>query len=278
VDSFFLFLSTYRTPLTVCWLVVLLLWESAAPFFGFFRRERKSRLKHGVLNMLVGAPSALLPALGFIGLLAAISTWTANNNFGLLNALPLPAWLHALGALLLLDVFTYFWHRVNHCVPFLWRFHRVHHADEKMDATTASRFHLGEIVLSSLLRVPLLFLTGIRLWELALFETAMLLVVQFHHANIGVGAQLDRWLRLLIVTPAMHKVHHSRLRPETDSNFTAFLSIWDRLFRTFRLRDDPHTIELGLDEFDAPEHRTLLGLYKIPLANPSRPPMAEPPH
>ena len=179
--------------------------------------------------------------------------------------------------MLILDAFTYSWHFANHRMPFLWRFHRVHHADEKMDATTATRFHIGEIAMSSILRVPLLFLTGIQLVELALFETAMLLVVMFHHANIGVGPRLDRWLRVFIATPAMHKVHHSRLRPETDSNFTAFLSVWDRLFRTFRLRDDPHTIDFGLDDFAAPEHRTLLGIYKIPLANPPPPFAGEPP-
>jgi len=271
MDTFFVIISDLGTPLTISWLVFLLAWESAAPFFSFFRQRGKERLVHAVRNLLVGAPGALLPALGFIGLLAAVAAWTEKHAFGVLNVLPLPAWAHAAAALLILDVFTYFWHRANHRVPFLWRFHRVHHADEWMDATTATRFHLGEIFMSSVLRVPLLFLTGIQLWELAIFETAMLLVVQFHHANIGVGARLDRLLRIFIVTPAMHKVHHSRLRPETDSNFTAFLSLWDRVFRTFRLRDDPRTIQLGLDEFDAPEHRTLAGIYKIPLANPPSP-------
>lgn len=220
--------------------------------------------------MLVGAASAIFPALGFISLLAAITHWTAERHFGLLNVLPLGVFGHAVGALLLLDVFTYFWHRANHGVPFLWRFHRVHHADLTMDVTTATRFHVGEITMSSILRVPLLLLTGIRLGELAIFETVMLLVVQFHHANIGVSPRLDKFLRLFIVTPAMHKVHHSRLRPETNSNFTALLSVWDRLFRSFRLRDDPHTINFGLDEFIAPEYHTLGGLYKIPLVNTER--------
>ena len=270
MDTFFLFISKYRTPLTIGWLVLLLAWESAAPFFDFFRQKGRARLKHGILNLLVGAPSALLPALGFVSVLSAIAAWTERHSFGLLNALSLSKWAHALGGVLILDVFTYFWHRANHRVPFLWRFHRVHHADPHMDVTTATRFHVGEIAMSSVLRMPLLFLTGIQLWELALFETSMLLVVQFHHANIGVGPRLDRWLRSFIVTQAMHKVHHSRLRTETDSNFTACLSIWDRLFGTFRLRDDPHTIDFGLDEFDAAEHRTLRGLYRIPLANAPR--------
>ena len=271
MDSSFLFLSDNRTPLTIGWLVALLAWESFAPFFDFFRHRGQERVRHGLRNFLVAAPSALLPSLGFIALLTTIAAWTGRHDFGLLNWLPLPPWAHALGALLALDLFTYFWHRANHRVPFLWRFHRVHHADARMDVTTASRFHIGEIVMSSIIRVPLLFLTGIQLWELALFETAMLLVVQFHHANIGVGARLDRALRLFIATPAMHKVHHSRLQPETDSNFTAFLSVWDRLFRSFRLRDDPRTINFGLEDFDAPQHHTLAGIYKIPLVRTPRP-------
>lgn len=277
MDTFFLFISGHRTVLAITWLILLLAWESAVPFFSFFAQRNQARLKHGVYNLLVGLPSALLPVLGFVGLLAEIAAWTERNHFGLLNALPLPGWGHALGALLILDLFTYFWHRANHRIPFLWRFHRVHHADASMDVTTASRFHVGEIVMSSALRAPLIVLSGIQLWELAVFETAMLLVVQFHHANIGVGPTLDQWLRTFIATPAMHKVHHSRLRPETDSNFTAFLSVWDRLFRTFRLRHDPHTIDFGLDEFDVPEHRTLAGLYKMPLGpTPSLPAAPEP--
>lgn len=265
MDTFFLYLSQARTPVIIVWLVGLLVWESAAPFFGFFQRRGRERLAHGLKNMLVGAASAIFPALGFVGLLAAITAWTDERDFGLLNVLPLGSVAHAVGALLILDVFTYWWHRANHRIPFLWRFHRVHHADFKMDVTTATRFHVGEIAMSSLLRVPLLLLTGIRLGELAVFETAMLLVVQFHHANVGVGPRLDKLLRLFIVTPAMHKVHHSRLQPETDSNFTALLSVWDRLFRSFRLRHDPHAIEFGLDEFAAPEQHTLRGLYTIPL-------------
>lgn len=267
MDSFFLFLSGNRTPITIGWLVLLMVWESATPFFSFFRRRGKDRLKHAALNLLVGAPSLLLPAIGYMTLLAGLCAWTEEKNFGLLNILPLGTFGHALGAVLFLDAFTYFWHRANHRIPFLWRFHRVHHADPEMDVTTANRFHIGEIAMSSILRIPLLALTGIRLWELAIFETLMLLVVQFHHANIGVGSWLDRVLRCVLVTPAMHKVHHSRIRKETDSNFTALLSIWDRLFRTFRLRPDLEKIDFGLDEFDAPEHRTLAGLYKMPLIN-----------
>ena len=93
----------------------------------------------------------------------------------------------------------------------------------------------------------------------------MFAVVQLHHANVGLPPKLDRWLRLFIVTPAMHKVHHSRWQPETDSNYSSLFSVWDRLFASFRLRDDPRTIQFGLNEFDRPEQHTLAGLVKTPL-------------
>ncbi|MFA6963083.1 MAG: sterol desaturase family protein, partial [Opitutaceae bacterium] len=138
--------------------------------------------------------------------------------------------------------------RLNHVWPFLWRFHRLHHADREMNVTTANRFHIGEIVLSSLLRVPLLALLGVRLEELALYETALFAVVQFHHANIGLPEWLDRALRCVIVTPYLHKVHHSVVRAEADSNFSSLFSWWDRLFRTFRLSRDPRRIVFGVDD------------------------------
>jgi sterol desaturase/sphingolipid hydroxylase (fatty acid hydroxylase superfamily) len=172
------------------------------------------------------------------------------------------------GAVLLLDAWTYIWHRLNHAVPVFWRFHRVHHADARMDVTTASRFHLGEIVLSSILRIPLIVVLGIDLWELIAYETVMFAVVQLQHANIVLPDRVDRFLRLLIVTPAMHKVHHSRWRPETDSNYSSLFSFWDRIGRSFQIRKDLTSLSMGLDAFDAPENRTLSGLMKIPFSTP----------
>ena len=148
----------------------------------------------------------------------------------------------------------------------------MHHSDAQMDVTTASRFHPGEIAISSLLRVPLFLISGVKLNELLIYEACMFAVVQFHHANIGLPDWLDRVLRLLIVTPAMHKVHHSRLPSETNSNYTSLLSFWDRLFRTFRLRPNLHDINLGLDGLDHPEHQTFHGLAWTPFVKVITPP------
>jgi sterol desaturase/sphingolipid hydroxylase (fatty acid hydroxylase superfamily) len=246
-------------------LAALLAWETAQPFFPIL--SGRERARHGFRNIVLGILNAVVTTLVFVGLWWTAAAWAESRSFGLLHWLTLPAWLEWLLAILLFDGWTYFWHRINHRIPFLWRFHRVHHSDPHMDVTTANRFHTGEIVMSSILRVPLIVLIGASIEQLALYELLMFAVVQFHHANISVSAKWDRVLRLFIVTPYMHKVHHSRWQPETDSNYSSLLSIWDRIFRSFRINAKPETIRLGLDEFDRPADQTIPGLLRTPLAN-----------
>ena len=251
-------------------LFLLLWWETLTPFFPLFQVGLRKRALHGLRNVALALINSGLTALVFVGLWAAAAAWAERNAFGILNWMNCPPLWHAATAVLVLDFWTYCWHRLNHRVPFLWRFHRAHHSDSQMDVTTASRFHIGEILFSNCLRVPLILLLGIHLWEIVLYETALLAVIQFHHANIGLPQRVDQLLRCFIVTPAMHKVHHSRWQPETDSNYSSLLSIWDRVFRSFRLRDDPSTIQFGLDEFAKPEDQTLSGILKTPLVDDIR--------
>lgn len=266
--------ETLQVAVMIAGLVLFTAWESFRPFFDFFRQSPRERAGHLIRNLILGA----LNSLAIAGLFVALWVWASNvareADIGLLNWLSstvgFPAWAHLIGAVLLFDMWTYVWHRMNHRIPFLWRFHRVHHADTRMDVSTASRFHIGEIVLSSVLRIPLIILIGAHVWELLIYETMMFAVVQFHHANVGLPPAVDKVLRMVIVTPAMHKVHHSRLRPETDSNYSAFFSFWDRIARTFRLREDPHTIDFGLDTFDDPQHATVGGMLKMPLLDQDR--------
>jgi sterol desaturase/sphingolipid hydroxylase (fatty acid hydroxylase superfamily) len=228
-------------------LVALLAWETAQPFFPLFRGAA-DRARHAAWNLALGALNTAVVALAFAGLWLATTEWAAAHRLGLLNLLELPAWARAVAAVLLLDAWTYAWHRLNHRVPFLWRFHRWHHADRAMDVTTASRFHTGEIVLSSILRVPVLALIGCGIGELALYELMLFAVVQFHHANLALPARLDRVLRLVIVTPSLHKVHHSIVRAECNSNYASLFSWWDRLLGTRRIAAEPRRIVFGIDE------------------------------
>lgn len=238
-------------------LALLLGWESLQPFFERFTHDRRTRGRHVVRNLVLGGLNAGVVAIVFVALWLGAAEWAAEHDIGLLNVLHaklgLPLGAHIVAAVLLLDAWTYTWHRMNHRFAFLWRFHRVHHADAAMDVTTASRFHVGEIVLSSALRIPLIVVLGIYAWELVLYETVMFAVVQFHHANIVLPPRVERALRLVIVTPGMHKVHHSRWQPETDSNYSSLFSIWDRIGRSFRSRPDLENIHMGLDEFDDEE-------------------------
>jgi sterol desaturase/sphingolipid hydroxylase (fatty acid hydroxylase superfamily) len=246
-------------------LVALLTWETWKPFFPFFEKNARARGGHLMRNLTMGLLNVVLTATCFAFLWGAAAAWSEGSGFGLLHRTNLPLWLHALVAVVLLDFWTYWWHRANHRVPWLWRFHRMHHSDPWMDVTSARRFHPGEIVISSVLRVPLLVLLGIYLRELVLYELIMAVIVDFHHANIGLREPVDRLLRAVIVTPAMHKVHHSQARVETDSNFTSLLSVWDRVFGSFRLRPDLSAIRIGLEGWSDTPHQTLPGMLATPI-------------
>ena len=249
-------------------LVLLLSWESLAPFFPFFRGALAGRAWHAVKNFLLGTVNSLVISACIVTVWNWSAAWTEAHRFGLFHWMPLPEWARTVGAILLLDVWMYKWHWMNHRFRFLWRFHRVHHTDAQMDVTTASRFHLGEITLSSALRVPLLFVSGVRLWEVILYEAILFAVVQFQHANVALPPRLDALLRGVIVTPAMHKVHHSRWQPETDSNYASLFSWWDRVFGTFRARAELRELNLGLDGYDAPARQSLMGMMATPLDKP----------
>lgn len=262
-----------RTVSMLVVLALLLLWESAHPFFEYFRTRRTDRGLHLLRNLLLGGLNALVISVFFVGIWGVTAIWASENGFGLLHwldrTLGTPSWLRAAGAVLGLDLWMYMWHRINHRIPLLWRFHRIHHNDPKMDVTTANRFHTGEIVLSSALRIPVIALLGTHLWELVLYEGLMFAVVQFHHANVALPPWLDRALRAVVVTPAMHKVHHSRRQLETDSNYSALFSFWDRIGRTFRLREDLSTLRFGLDGWDGEEDQSFLGMLRGPLKEES---------
>jgi sterol desaturase/sphingolipid hydroxylase (fatty acid hydroxylase superfamily) len=255
-------------------LLLLFLWETLHPFYEHFRGSLKDKGKHAVRNIIMGALNSALVSFVFVGLWFAASVWADEYRFGLMHwlqdSLALPGWIHALGAVLLFDAWSYTWHRMNHEFPFFWRFHRVHHSDPEMDVTTANRFHIGEIFFSSTFRILLIGLLGIYLWELVLYETLMFTVVQFHHSDISIPGKVDRVLRAIIVSPNMHRVHHSRWQPETDSNYSSLFSFWDRLARTYRVNDQPETIQLGLDEFDREDDQTVKGMLRTPVLKQKR--------
>jgi sterol desaturase/sphingolipid hydroxylase (fatty acid hydroxylase superfamily) len=249
----------HRVLIAAITLAVLWVIESLAPMFV----GRKRRFSHIATNLALAGINALV-ASGFAFAILGVTEWARAHSFGLLNLRPLPAWLHWAGAIVLFDCWQYWWHRFNHRVPFLWRFHSVHHADAELDASSGVRFHTGEMILSFLVRLAVLPLIGLTVPQLLLYEVISLPVILFHHSNVRMPGWADRCLRWLIVTPWMHYVHHSRWQPETDSNYTSLLSVWDRLFGSFRLRDKPAEISLGLDNYEEREWRRLPGMLAAP--------------
>jgi sterol desaturase/sphingolipid hydroxylase (fatty acid hydroxylase superfamily) len=250
-----------RRTLPILFLIFFWCWETWRPCFRW-----TGRWLHAGRNLLIAIVNAGLVALLLGLLLTTVLEWTRSHRVGLLNNLEL-AWEVRLPlGLLLLDGWMYCWHRANHVVPLLWRFHRMHHSDRKMDVTTATRFHLGELLLSTLFRLVLILVLGLDAWHIVVYEVLLQAVVQFHHANISLG-NLDGWIRLVMVTPNMHKVHHSDRLEELNSNYSTILSIWDRLFASHRERTDMANVVFGLPEFAEPEWETLGGMLRIPFTN-----------
>jgi len=191
-----------------------------------------------------------------------------ERGWGLLNIVAVPAPVGIALAVVMLDFVIYLQHRMFHGVPLLWRLHRMHHTDLDIDVTTGNRFHPLEIIISMGIKVAAVALLGAPAAAVVAFEVALNATSQFNHGNVRMHLPLDRWLRLLVVTPDMHRVHHSVVPRETDSNFGFNLPWWDRLCGTYRPQPaaghDGMTI--GLREFRDPAQLTLLRLLVQPFA------------
>lgn len=195
--------------------------------------------------------------------------WQANG-WGLLNLIALPGWIEFAAALLILDLAIYGQHILFHMVPVLWRLHRVHHADVDFDVTTGIRFHPVEILLSTLIKLAVVAVIGPPAAAVLLFEITLNATALFSHSNLHLAGKLDAALRLLVVTPDMHRVHHSVHPEETNSNYGFNLAVWDRLFGTYRAQpQDGHTaMRIGLNQFRSPKDSRFDRLLIQPLVPP----------
>ncbi len=216
------------------------------------RVARWSRAHRWATNgaiMVLGA--VLLRGLALLLPLLAVGAAldAAQRGWGLFNALAWNPWIEGVLAFLLLDLAIWTQHLVTHKIPVLWRFHRVHHADGDFDVTTAIRFHPIEIAASMLLKIAVIYALGPPAIAVLVFEVALNGTALFNHANLALPRGLDRALRLVLVTPDMHRVHHSDDRAEHNSNFGFCLSIWDRIFRTYRAQPAAghDAMTIGLD-------------------------------
>ncbi len=196
-------------------------------------QPRKTRWITNIFLVLIDSITLKLLAI-VLPFLAVGAAYDAQvNGWGLLNHLEWPLWIKALITVLFLDFAIWLQHLVTHKVPILWRFHRVHHADRDIDVTTAVRFHPVEIAASMLLKIGLVYALGPPAFAVVIFEIILNGSAMFNHANIRLPLWLDQIVRLVLVTPDMHRVHHSGIRREHDSNYGFALSIWDRAFGTY---------------------------------------------
>jgi sterol desaturase/sphingolipid hydroxylase (fatty acid hydroxylase superfamily) len=195
-----------------------------------------------------------------------VAVYAAENDIGLFNLLPIPLILNVVLTLIIFDLLIYIQHVVTHKISFLWRIHRVHHTDLEVDVTTAIRFHPIEIVLSLLYKMIAVVLIGPVAFAIILYEIMLNGAALFTHSNILVNGKIDGLLRMVIVTPDMHRIHHSVVRKETDSNFGNILSLWDKLFKTYRAAPEAgyDKMQLGIDEFRDPHSGKIVQLLKIP--------------
>lgn len=186
-------------------------------------------------------------ALPLLAVGAAVDA--GQNGWGLFNRAELSLWITVPITVLIFDLAIWAQHLITHKIPILWRFHRVHHADRDIDVTTAIRFHPVEIALSMLLKIGLVYLLGPPALGVILFEIVLNGTALFTHANIHIPLKTEEYLRKLIVTPDMHRVHHSTQRHEHDSNYGFALSVWDRMFGTYRAQPEKghENMEIGLE-------------------------------
>jgi sterol desaturase/sphingolipid hydroxylase (fatty acid hydroxylase superfamily) len=236
------------------------------------RRERAhARARRWPANLGIVVLNAGLLKLVFPVAAIGVATLAEARGWGLLNAVPVPFWLAVVVSVVVLDLVIYLQHVMFHAVPALWRLHRMHHADLDFDTTTGVRFHPIEILLSMVIKMAAVAALGAPALGVLLFEVLLNAAAMFNHANLRLPLALDRLLRLVIVTPDMHRVHHSAIPDETNSNYGFSLSWWDRLLGTYRAQPEAgHAgMTIGLETFrdpaELPLHRLLLQPFRGPV-------------
>jgi len=254
-------------------------WIRAAFFFGIFfcvavseavfpRRQRTlRRLVRWRINLGIIAVNTLLARLLLPAAAMAVAAAAAKSGWGLLNYAGLPYPVTVLIGVLLLDLVIYLQHLMFHAVPLLWRLHMVHHADLDIDVTTGLRFHPIEIILSMFIKMAAVAAVGPPVLAVLIFEILLNGTAMFNHGNIRLPAGIDRFLRLIVVTPDMHRVHHSVIIRETNSNFGFNFPWWDRMFGTHRPQPAAghDGMRIGLSQFRKPEALTLARILVLPV-------------
>ena len=235
-------------------------WEARAPA----RRLTLPRWRRWRANLGLAVLNVLVVRLAVPGSAVAFAAFAAGEGWGFLNRAALPGWIMVLAGIVLLDLIVYLQHVLFHSVPALMRLHAVHHADADFDLTTGIRFHPLEIVISMLIKMTAIAGLGIPAFAVLVFEVLLNTSAMFNHANASLPARLEPWVRRLLVTPDMHRIHHSVVETERNSNYGFCLSWWDRLLGTYTSTPRGE-LEIGLTQWREPRAiATLRGVLRMP--------------
>lgn len=227
-----------------------------------YKKDMRSMLKSWLTNFPLAVFNLLLISAFCQGCVCAVARWSEDRGIGVMNAVPVPSALRVGVGLLVLDFVAYAWHRANHKFRFLWRFHAVHHSDQFLDASTAFRFHPGEIVISLVARIAVVVIFGISVPGILLFEIAYVFFNLFEHGNIRLSSNIESTIENIFLTPALHRKHHSVVYCELNSNFGTIFSFWDRTFGTRLSSSSEDVVSVGLPKGE--EKLDLWSLLKMP--------------
>lgn len=255
--------KTIRMAFFFGMLLIMALWELLAPR----RALTVSKLLRWSNNLGLVFFNSFVLRLLFPAAAVGMALFASEQGWGLLNYYHLPLWLGVLISVITLDLIIYLQHVMVHAVPLFWRLHRVHHADPDYDVTTGARFHPLEIILSMLIKFAVIIVLGPPILAIVIFEVLLNATAMFNHANVGLPPRLDKVLRWFIVTPDMHRVHHSTEDDEANSNFGFNLPWWDRLFGTYR--NQPRAghlqMQIGIRQYREPRQVSWFdGMLSLP--------------
>lgn len=257
---------TIRLGFFVGVLLVMALWEAVAP-----RRSDVTRLVRWTSNLGIVVVNTVVVRLVFPAAAVGFAAWAETQGWGLFNAVAVPFWVAFVVSLAALDFAIYIQHVMFHAVPALWRLHRMHHADLGFDVTTGLRFHPIEILLSMGFKIAVLAALGAPAVAVLVFEVVLNATAMFNHGNVRMPRRLDALLRLFVVTPDMHRVHHSIVPAETNSNFGFNIPWWDRLFGTYRAQPAAghEGMTIGIEQFRTTRDQWLDKMLVQPAIGPA---------
>lgn len=232
------------------------------------RRQHFPAIRRMVRNAVLAIPGIFVSRLILVPIPFVVSIWASQHQFGLFHWIRLPAVIAVLAGLMLYDYAYYWWHKFMHLAPFFWRFHNVHHTDLDMDVSTASRFHLGEVLFSIFFRVAVVGALGLSIWTLAVYEVMFTVANQFQHSNWRLPIGLERMLNCVLVTPRMHGTHHSIVQRETNSNWGTVFRWWDWIHGTLRIDVPQDALTIGVAAYRDETELTFGQLFLLPFRKP----------